>query len=338
MELKKDYSLRKLNTFGIDAKASLYAEVKSLEDLKELREEMVNSKTYAFLILGGGSNILFREDYPGLVIRMMIAGLDVSETDDAYLVRVGAGENWHTMIRRLLDAGIPGLENLALIPGTVGGAPIQNIGAYGMEVAERIQSVEIFDLKTGECRELSNEECDFGYRTSIFKKPENRHWVVTAVKFHIPKKWVPQIAYKALAEEIEVNRFPELTPEDVFSCVIALRRRKLPDPEKFGNAGSFFKNPIVDRDTFTELLRRYPSVVSYPLAGGRFKLSGAWLIDNAGLKGYRMGDVGVWDKQPLVLVNYGHATGEDVYALAQDVRLRVKNTFRIKLSAEVVLV
>ncbi len=153
--------------------------------------------------------------------------------------------------------------------------------------------------------------------------------------FRFPKKWQPNIGYKALAEEIEINRFPELRPEDVFSCVVALRRRKLPDPSKVGNAGSFFKNPTVERDLFSKLLRTNPSVVSYPLAGGKYKLSAAWLIEQAGLRGYRMGDVGVWEKQPLVLVNYGHATGEDIYALAQDVRLRVKNCFSIKLEPEV---
>ena len=175
-------------------------------------------------------------------------------------------------------------------------------------------------------------------RHSTFKKPENRHLVITAVTFKLPKNWVPNTSYKALAEEIEINSFPELSPQDVYSCVISLRRRKLPSPVKFGNAGSFFKNPVVDRETFTSLLRTNPSLVSYPLAGGRFKLSAAWLIDNAGLRGYRMGDVGVWEKQPLVLVNYGQATGEDIYAMAQDVRLRVKNCFGVKLEPEVAMV
>ena len=270
---------------------------------------------------------------------MMIPGFEkIREDDEHYFVRAGAGEVWHSFVRKMLDAGMPGLENLAYIPGTVGAAPIQNIGAYGLEAAEFIDSVECFDMDTGEERTLTNEECDFGYRHSTFKKPENRHLVITAVTFKLPKNWVPNTSYKALAEEIEINSFPELSPQDVYSCVISLRRRKLPSPVKFGNAGSFFKNPVVDRETFTSLLRTNPSLVSYPLAGGRFKLSAAWLIDNAGLRGYSMGDVGVWEKQPLVLVNYGQATGEDIYAMAQDVRLRVKNCFGVKLEPEVAMV
>ena len=262
------------------------------------------------MVIGGGSNVLFRDDYPGFLLRMMIPGFEkIKEDEEHYFVRAGAGEIWHSFVRKMLDAGMPGLENLAYIPGTVGAAPIQNIGAYGLEAAEFIESVECFDMNSGELLTLTNEECDFGYRHSTFKKPE-----------------------------IEINSFPELSPQDVYSCVISLRRRKLPSPVKFGNAGSFFKNPVVDRETFTSLLRTNPSLVSYPLAGGRFKLSAAWLIDNAGLRGYRMGDVGVWEKQPLVLVNYGQATGEDIYAMAQDVRLRVKNCFGVKLEPEVAMV
>lgn len=336
MEFLKDADLRKLNTFGVNARAAYFAEVKSIDDLIAVREEMLKNPVESFMVLGGGSNVLFKEDYPGLVLRMMIPGMDIFHEDaDSYVVKAGAGEVWHSFIVRLLDAGIAGLENLALIPGTVGAAPIQNIGAYGAEAAERIESVEVFDINSGEIRELTTEECDFGYRSSIFKKKENHHLIITGVTFRFPKKWQPNIGYKALAEEIEINRFPELRPEDVFSCVVALRRRKLPDPSKVGNAGSFFKNPTVERDLFSKLLRTSPSVVSYPLAGGKYKLSAAWLIEQAGLRGYRMGDVGVWEKQPLVLVNYGHATGEDIYALAQDVRLRVKNCFSIKLEPEV---
>ena len=254
------------------------------------------------MVIGGGSNVLFRDDYPGFLLRMMIPGFEkIKEDEEHYFVRAGAGEIWHSFVRKMLDAGMPGLENLAYIPGTVGAAPIQNIGAYGLEAAEFIESVECFDMNSGELLTLTNEECDFGYRHSTFKKPENRHLVITAVTFKLSKNWVPNTSYKALAEEIEINSFPELSPQDVYSCVISLRRRKLPSPVKFGNAGSFFKNPVVDRETFTSLLRTNPSLVSYPLAGGRFKLSAAWLIDNAGLRGYRMGDVGVWEKQPLVL-------------------------------------
>lgn len=338
MELKTDEQIKKLNTFGVDVKAKKFAEIHSIDDLRDIRNYL-SENPQEFTVIGGGSNVLFKDNYSGLLLRMMITGLNVRDDDEDYfVVKAGAGEVWHSFVRKMLDANMPGLENLAYIPGTVGAAPIQNIGAYGMEAAEFIDSVECFDMETGEVRELSNHDCDFSYRCSAFKKPENHRLVITGVTFKLPKKWVPNTSYKALAEEIEINAFPELSAQDIYSCVVSLRRRKLPSPVKFGNAGSFFKNPVVDRETFTDLLRSNPSLVSYPLAGGRYKLSAAWLIDNAGLRGYRMGDVGVWEKQPLVIVNYGNATGEDIYAVAQDVRLRVKNCFGVKLQPEVVLI
>lgn len=339
MQLKQDEELKKLNTFGVAAKAQHFTEIRSTEDLQAVRQWLEENPDSDYMVIGGGSNVLFRSDFDGLLLQMRIMGIERLEQDEEnFYVRAGAGEVWHSFVRKMLDANMPGLENLAYIPGTVGAAPIQNIGAYGLEAAERIHSVSCFNLTTGEEKELTAEECDFGYRCSIFKKPENKNLVITAVTFKIPKKWVPNTSYKALAEEIEINAYPDLSPQDIYSCVVSLRRRKLPSPVKFGNAGSFFKNPIVDRETFIDLLRTNPSLVSYPLAGGRYKLSAAWLIDNAGLRGYRMGDVGVWEKQPLVIVNFGHATGEDIYALSQDISLRVKNCFGVRLVPEVVLV
>ena len=228
MELKTDEQIKKLNTFGVDAKARNFAEIRSIEDLKQAREH-IHQQPQDFMVIGGGSNVLFRDDYPGFLLRMMIPGFEkIKEDEEHYFVRAGAGEIWHSFVRKMLDAGMPGLENLAYIPGTVGAAPIQNIGAYGLEAAEFIESVECFDMNSGELLTLTNEECDFGYRHSTFKKPENRHLVITAVTFKLSKNWVPNTSYKALAEEIEINSFPELSPQDVYSCVISLRRRKLP--------------------------------------------------------------------------------------------------------------
>ena len=335
MELKTDEHIKKLNTFGVDAKAKNFAEIRSIEDLKQAREHL-RQQPQDFMVIGGGSNVLFREDYPGFLLRMMIPGFEkIKEDEEHYFVRAGAGEIWHSFVRKMLDAGMPGLENLAYIPGTVGAAPIQNIGAYGLEAAEFIDTVECFDMSTGDQLTLTNEECDFGYRHSTFKKPENRHLVITAVTFKLSKNWVPNTSYKALAEEIEINSFPELSPQDVYSCVISLRRRKLPSPVKFGNAGSFFKNPVVDRETFTSLLRTNPSLVSYPLAGGRFKLSAAWLIDNAGLRGYQVGGAQVSEKHCGFVINKENATAKDVVDLIHDVQRIVYEKFQVQLETEV---
>ena len=338
IDLKLDVPLEGLTTFGLRSTAEAYAEAATTDELRAVLAA-ARERNFPVHFLGGGANTVAMPRVKGLVVRVTMKGFDARRaTDGDVLVTAAAGEGWDEGVSRTVAQGFGGLENLAAIPGTVGGAVVQNIGAYGLELAERLESVTVYDRASESVRMLTREACDFGYRHSTFKKPENRHLVITAVTFKLPKNWVPNTSYKALAEEIEINSFPELSPQDVYSCVISLRRRKLPSPVKFGNAGSFFKNPVVDRETFTSLLRTNPSLVSYPLAGGRFKLSAAWLIDNAGLRGYRMGDVGVWEKQPLVLVNYGQATGEDIYAMAQDVRLRVKNCFGVKLEPEVAMV
>lgn len=337
--IEQNVDLTKLNTFKVTAKAKEFITIKAEMELLQLADYLAQYPVQKFLIIGGGSDVLFSEDYDGLVIHNCLYGIEpVGEDDDFYYVRAASGEDWHSFILRTLDANKPGLENLALIPGTVGGAPIQNIGAYGLEVAERIHSVEYFDLKTRQKKVLSNEECDFGYRTSIFKKPEMKDAYITAVIFKLPKKWEPVINYKELREELQNCHAPALYPTDIYSAVVAIRKRKLPEPRKLGNAGSFFKNPILSKEDFFTLQERAPSVVAYPMAGGRYKVSAAWLIDSAGLKGIRMGDVGVYEKQPLIIVNYGQAYGEDIVAMAQDIRLRVKNYFGVKLESEVVIV
>lgn len=339
LSVTKDVDLTKLNTFKITAKAKEFASIKSAEDLEAAADYLSKTPEKRVLILGGGSDVLFSNDFDGIILHNCLNGIEaVGEDSEYFYVKAASGEDWHSFILRTLDANKPGLENLALIPGTVGGAPIQNIGAYGMEVAERIHSVEYFDLKTKEKKILSCEECDFGYRTSIFKKTGMASAYITSVTFKLPKKWEPVISYRDLREELQQNHAPDLHPADIYSAVVAIRKRKLPEPRKLGSAGSFFKNPILSREEFHALQEKNPSVVAYPMAGGRYKVSAAWLIDNAGLKGLRMGDVGVYDKQPLIIVNYGLAFGEDVVGMAQDIRVRVKNCFNVKLEPEVVIV
>lgn len=338
LKIQKDFNLSRFNTFGVPAKAKEFVEISGIEDLLLLRNYLKANPELPFLILGAGSDVLFKGDFQGLVAHMGIQGLDfLEETDEFSFVKAYAGENWHSFVRRMLDSGHLGFENLAMIPGTVGAAPVQNIGAYGLEIAERIENVECFDLVTGEFKNLSTQECDFRYRDSIFKKKENNKLVIVSVTFKIPKQYEPCVGYRELASEIEANRIVHITASDVYACVTSLRKRKLPDPTRVGNAGSFFKNPIVDKEKLNQLLEQNPSMIFYPLAGGRYKLSAAWLIDNSGLKGIRLGDVGVWDKQPLVLVNYGQARGVDVFDLAQEVKYRVKNCFGVRLEPEVVI-
>ncbi len=338
-EILQDFQLKRFNTFGVSAKASEFVRINSLEDLRGIRDYLSQTPEKPFMVLGGGSDVLFRQDFSGLILLMEMRGITVLKEDAEYhYVRAGAGENWHSFVRRMLDAGKTGLENLALIPGTVGASPIQNIGAYGIEVSERIVSVECFDMQSGEVVEFSAEQCEFGYRSSIFKKPENHKYVIISVLFKLPKDWKPLLEYGDLKREIDSYRPPRLNVEDVFASVVALRSRKLPNPQRIGNAGSFFKNPIVSKEEFREILRVVPDVVSYPVNDDQVKLSAAWLIDKAGLKGLRMGNVGTYERQPLVIVNYGQASGEEVYAMAQDIRRHVKNFFGIKLEPEVVII
>ncbi len=339
LEILRDIQLKKFNTFGVSAKAAEFVRITDMDQLVELREYLSHHPEKPFMVLGGGSDVLFRQDYEGLIVLMEMRGVEFAdENEDYYFVRAFAGETWHTFVRRTIDAGRLGLENLALIPGTVGAAPIQNIGAYGLEVAERIASLHCYDLERGEIVEFSAEECEFGYRTSIFKKPENRKYIITSVLFKLPKVWTPLIEYGDLKREIDAYHPPRLIVEDVFASVVALRSRKLPNPQRLGNAGSFFKNPVLTQEAFEALKKRAPDVAHYPLEDGTVKVSAAWLIDNAGLKGIRMGDVGTYERQPLVIVNYGRANGEEVYAMAQDVRRHVKNCFGITLHPEVVIV
>ena len=337
MVIEQGVSLRAYNTFGVDCRAAQFVRVRSVEQLRELMADPAWRRP-ARLVLGGGSNLLLTQDFDGLVIKMEIPGVEsVGETEEAWLVRAGAGESWHGLVEQLVESGRPGLENLALVPGSVGAAPIQNIGAYGLEVAERIHAVETFDVESGEIISMSAQECDFAYRDSRFKRDLAGRRIVTAVVFALPKRWEAVTAYSELANELAAQGIDAPSPRQVFDAVVAIRRRKLPDPAVIGNAGSFFKNPIVSKEQRHNLVLHHPSLVSYPLAGGRYKLAAGWLIDAAGLKGATRGAAGVYERQALVLVNRGGASGAQILQLAREVQDTVRSRFGVMLDPEPVI-
>jgi UDP-N-acetylmuramate dehydrogenase len=337
-DIAENQSLRALNTFGIDVRARWLARVTSADDLAALDDVAALRGAPRFL-LGGGSNVLFTRDFDGVVVRIEVPGVRrVGETADAWLVEAGAGENWHEFVARLTNEGLAGLENLALIPGQVGAAPIQNIGAYGLELAERFHSLAAWDIGSRRVVTMASGDCDFGYRDSVFKRRLAGSRVVLSVTVALPRRWTPVTSYGEVAAELAQRAVGEPQSRDVFDAVCAIRRRKLPDPQAIGNAGSFFKNPVVPREVHATLLDRHPSLVSYPLPGGRFKLAAGWLIDACGLKGATRGRAGIYDKQALVLVNRGGAAGAEILALAREVQHKVAEKFGIELEPEPVIV
>ena len=332
----RNVNLKPYNTMGVAATADYFTTVHDLKELKAALD-FARSKQIAPFILGEGANLLIVSDIVHrVVIRMAIAGFDiVGESLSATYIKVGAGENWHQTVKRTLTEGYPGLENLALIPGSVGASVVQNIGAYGSEVAQFVKEVEIYDPAVDEVRTLKAAECDFRYRHSIFKTPKARDWVVVSVTFVLPKTWQANLSYNDLAQAF--SGVQNATPQAVFDQVVAIRKRKLPDPEQLGSAGSFFKNPIVTREVFQALLERFPSIVHYRMAGNMEKLAAGWLIDQAGLKGVRQGDAGTYEKQALVLVNHGEASGAELWRFAEHVREKVFDLFGVTLEPEPVI-
>lgn len=325
-----------LTTFGTRSEADHYAEAGSLDELEaHLAEANANGLPVHFL--GAGANTIAMSRVPGMTIRITIKGVEMSAAlNGDVLVKCGAGEVFDDIVARTLKAGIGGLENLSAIPGTVGGAVVQNIGAYGVELAERLSSVTVYDRAEKVVRVLTVEECDFSYRHSIMKTEEGRNFVVLSVTLRLPAVWTPVLGYKDLEAEIEARG---LTAETVTAPVMseivrAVRARKLPDPAVIGNAGSFFTNPIVTKVHWHELLTKHPSLVYYRLGGGRMKLAAAWLIEAAGFKGLAEGPAGVYEHHALIIVNRGGATGEDVMALAERIQKRVFELFGVKLEME----
>lgn len=336
--LQERVSLKSLNTFGVEARAAWFARAQDAGDLARLQSD-ARLRDLPWLVIGGGSNVLFAADVDALVLQLDTLGVeDAGHDGDARLVHVGAAEPWAPLVERLVAGGYAGLENLALIPGCAGAAPIQNIGAYGLELAERLHAVTVWNAADGSVCEVPTHACGFGYRDSIFKRDRGGERVVLGITLRLPMPWQPVTGYAELERELATRGCNAPTAQDIFSAVCALRRRKLPDPAQLGNAGSFFKNPVVDRAQHAGLIERFPSLVSYPLAGGRYKLGAAWMIEACGLRGYTRGRAGVFEGQALVLVNRGGADGRQILALAQEVQERVHGKFGVALEAEVRIV
>ncbi len=335
MRIQKDISLKPYTTFGIDAKARSFVEVDSVEALRQVLLDPAFVSTEK-LILGGGSNILLTKDFEGLVIRMAIMGVSIAAEDELYTyVRAGAGVVWHELVTESLEMELSGLENLSLIPGSVGASPMQNIGAYGVEIKDVFHCLEAVDQQTGELRIFSHQECQFGYRESVFKHELKNQYVITAVTFKLSRKPQYQISYGDIQKTLEAMGVTDLTTKAISEAVISIRRSKLPDPAELGNAGSFFKNPEIPAQQYEDLKNRFPNIPGYLTTPGQIKVPAGWLIEQAGWKGYREGNVGVHAKQALVLVNYGGAAGEEIKTLSKKIQASVWEKYGIPLSAEV---
>jgi len=340
-EIVFNKNLQKLNTFKVEATAEAFLEINSCDDLEVFFSEI--SKYKEKLVIGGGSNLLFAGDYSGLVIYPQLFGIEkTNETQNNIYLRVAASENWHKFVTYCLKNNYFGIENLALIPGTVGAAPVQNIGAYGVEIEQFIESVECFDLQENEHMIFNHSECEFSYRDSLLKKAGQGRYLVCYVNFILNKTASPVLSYaplKNLSEERAKNQSDgpnEPTPKNVYDWVCSLRKEKLPDPLVLANAGSFFKNPTVSSDKFKKLKNQFPNIVGYPdKTGEKIKVAAGWLIDNAGLKGKRVGDVAIHEQQALVLVNFGETQGLKILNLACYVMQKIKSLYGIILEPEV---
>lgn len=325
-----DTSLTPYTTFGLNVKAHLIAIVNSVNELS-LAWQQAMKKNLPVLLLGAGSNVLFIEDFTGVVIVNRIKGISIMETEDSWHLHVGAGENWHQLVEYTLEQGIAGIENLALIPGCAGSAPIQNIGAYGVEFKSVCEYVDVLDLYKGISLRLRAEECQFGYRESVFKHHYRNGYAIIAVGIRLTKQWQPVLSYGDLTR-LDPS---QASPKQIFDTVCHMRATKLPDPKAIGNAGSFFKNPIVSVDVAKKIKDAFPDVPLYPQDHGHIKLAAGWLIDKCKLKGYQIGGAAVHHNQALVLTNQGGATGLDIVALAHHVRESVGKKFNVWLEPEV---
>ena len=333
--MNKDYDLTDKLTFHVPAKSSYYSEVFCDDELIESLN-WAKSNNQSILLLGGGSNMLFHRDYDGLVIRIAHKGIEVISDDGLRVeVEVGSGEVWHDFVLHTIDKGWGGIENLSLIPGCVGASPMQNIGAYGVEVVDVLSYVEAINLESGLLKRFSVEECELGYRESIFKTSQKNKWAILRVAFLLDRESELKMNYGAIKQELKGIPLEDISHKDVSDAVIRIRKSKLPDPEVLGNAGSFFKNPIVSLSKFSKIQAEHPDMPNYPLANGDVKLAAGWLIDKAGWKGHDRGTHGVHDLQALVLINKGGATGSEIWVLALDIISTIEEKFNITLEPEV---
>lgn len=335
MQIRENISLKRYNTFGIEALAKYFAAFQNLDELQEI----INSQFWlsnAQLILGGGSNVLLTKDFDGLVLKNELSGIEVVKEDGEHVyIKAGAGENWHKLVMFCVEKAYAGMENLSLIPGNVGASPMQNIGAYGVEIKDVFHELEAYHLHDKNLVTFNLNDCEFGYRESVFKRRYKGQFVITSVTYRLNKKPLFNTSYGAINQELEKMDVKELSIKAVSQAVINIRSSKLPDPREVGNAGSFFKNPQVEKKHFEQLQKDHPSIPSFPFDESHVKVPAGWLIEQCGWKGYRKGDAGCYPKQALVLVNYGAASGEEIYTLSEEVLLSVKEKFDVTLEREV---
>jgi len=338
LDIERDVNLKPYNSFGLPALAARLVRIRSEADVRRVVDHPELGRAPKF-VLGGGSNIVLTRDVTAVVLKMEIPGLRLlEEREDAWIIEAGAGVLWHEAVQWAIEQGYPGLENLALIPGTVGAAPVQNIGAYGVELKDRLDSVQVIDLVTGRPALLPASVCRFGYRDSVFKQSGfgglAGKSVITKVRLRCPKPWQPVLGYLDLERKMQESGISAPTAAQIFAWVCEIRRAKLPDPARIGNAGSFFKNPVVSAEQCRDIIGRDPHIVHYPMADGSVKLAAGWLIDACGWKGKSVGGAGVYEKQALVLVNRGEARGAEVVTLARAIQESVYGRFGIRLEPE----
>jgi len=334
--IHENYSLKKLNTFGIDAYAHFFSTINNLDELRAICDEDVFKENNR-LILGGGSNVLFTRNYNGLVILNRFTGIEKVNEDNNYVyLKAAAGEVWHNFVTYSVNNNWGGLENLSLIPGCVGAAPMQNIGAYGAEIKDTFYELEAFEIATQKIKIFTNKSCEFGYRESVFKNKAKNQFIIISVTFKLAKTPLFNTSYGAIGQEIEKMK-AEVSVKTISQAVINIRKSKLPDPTKIGNAGSFFKNPVISLDMFNRIKDQFPNIVSYP-SGNEVKIAAGWLIEQCGWKGYREKDFGVHQNQALVLVNYGNSTGSEILNLSEKIIQSVFNKFDVTLEREVNIV
>lgn len=332
MNIQENISLKTFNTFGIDATAKRFVSITSVYHLQELLKKEKN-----IFLISGGSNMLLTKNIEQLVVHLDCKGISIDKEDEDFVyLTVNSGENWHDFVLYCVEQNYGGVENLSLIPGNVGTCPIQNIGAYGVEVKDVITKVEAVELASTKLHTLANKDCKFGYRNSIFKNEAKNKYAITSVSFKLTKQnHTLNTSYGAIETELASKNITNPSLKEVSNAVIAIRKSKLPDPKKIGNSGSFFKNPVISKSHFLELQNQYPNIPSYIISEDEIKVPAGWLIETAGFKGKRFGNYGVHEKQALVLVNYGNATGKEIYALAQKIKETILNQFSIHLEIEV---
>ncbi|WP_438973220.1 UDP-N-acetylmuramate dehydrogenase [Polaribacter sp.] len=332
MNIKENISLKAFNTFGIDATAKRFVSITSVYHLQELLKKEKN-----IFLISGGSNMLLTKNIEQLVVHLDCKGISIDKEDEDFVyLTVNSGENWHDFVLYCVEQNYGGVENLSLIPGNVGTCPIQNIGAYGVEVKDVITKVEAVELASTKLHTFANKDCKFGYRNSIFKNEAKNKYAITSVSFKLTKQnHTLNTSYGAIETELASKNITNPSLKEVSNAVIAIRKSKLPDPKKIGNSGSFFKNPVISKSHFLELQNQYPNIPSYIISEDEIKVPAGWLIETAGFKGKRFGNYGVHEKQALVLVNYGNATGKEIYALAQKIKETILNQFSIHLEIEV---